>query len=149
MHATIQAREILGRQAPDRRSQARSEVALPILISLGLTRYSATLHDLSTTGAMIETTAPLAVANLIEFQCGSICTSGSVLWQEGSSFGIKFGEPLTDPQLSEQVVRSKALARRRRRPSVTLPNHAPVAIEGRDPQFGDLVVSTACLLRAE
>lgn len=86
---------------------------MPILIALGWTRYSATLHNLSMTGAMIETSAPLMIANVIEFQCGSICASASVLWRGGTMFGIKFGQRITDPQLSEQVLRSKALARRR------------------------------------
>ena len=116
MYAANHSSEIVGGQGRDQRSQPRSEVALPILIALGWTRYCATLHDLSTTGAMIETTAPLVIANVIEFHCGSICASATVMWQGGSTFGIKFGQRITDPQLSEQVLRSKALAGRRQGP---------------------------------
>ncbi len=113
MHATIRSGDQLDRQGLEQRSQARSEVALPILIALDWTRYSALLHNLSRNGAMIETTAPLLMHNKIEFHCGSICTSGSVLWQGESTFGIKFSHRISDRQLSEQVLRSEALAGRR------------------------------------
>jgi hypothetical protein len=103
----------------EQRGGARADVALPILIDLGRTRYSALLHNLSITGAMVETRAPLVIHSKIEFHCGSICTTGYVLRQAGSIFGIKFSQPISDRQLSEQVSRSKGVTNRRENRAIT------------------------------
>ncbi|MDP9423359.1 MAG: hypothetical protein M3Q19_11120 [Pseudomonadota bacterium] len=68
---------------------------------------------------MIETTAPLAVGSEIEFHCGSICARASVMWQGKSVFGIKFGRRITGLQVSDQVLRSAALAGRRQGRAIT------------------------------
>ncbi len=127
MHATIHFSQIVGQQGREHRSHARSDVALPILIALGWTRYSATLHNLSTSGAMIETSAPLAVSSEIEFHCGSICARASVMWQVGSVFGIKFGRRITRLQVSDQVLRSAALAGRRQGRAIIPEKHVPTS----------------------
>ena len=110
MHATFYMNDPLSRQSFERRAAERVKIALPILIAIGWTRYSALVHDLSSEGAMIETTAPLAVDTKIEIQCGSIRTDGVMLWHGGNKFGIKFCEPVSGPQVDEQIARSDAVA---------------------------------------
>jgi hypothetical protein len=113
MLAVIRLDSAQGHIDSEQRATPRSAIALPILIVLGGKRYSATLRNLSSAGAMIVTSAPLTIRSRIEFQCGTICSRGIVLWQRQSDFGIKFRTPICERQLSEQISRSAAVARRR------------------------------------
>jgi hypothetical protein len=113
MHTASRLSDTSWEQGTEQRAGTRAGVALPILIDLGRTRYSALLHNISLNGAKIESSAPLLEHSKIEFHCGSICGTGFVLWQAGSMFGIKFSLPISDQQLSEQVSRSDALSNRR------------------------------------
>ncbi len=110
MRATLFLNDPLGRKGSERRASERVEIALPILIVIGWTRYGALVHNLSSEGAMIETTAPLMVDSVIEIHCGSMRTDGVVLWHGGDKFGIKFCEQVTADQVNQQVVRSDAAA---------------------------------------
>ncbi len=121
MHATLYLNDPRSRQSFERRAEERMKIALPILISIGWTRYSALVHDLSSEGAMIETTAPLLVDTRIDIHCGSIRTQGVVLWQGGDKYGIKFSGVVTNRQVDEQVVRSDAAARWRKTNAGRLP----------------------------
>jgi hypothetical protein len=114
MHAMFRSSDIPCPKPAEQRAGSRAEVALPILIDVGRTRYSALLHNISTSGAMVETRAPLFMHSKIEIHCGSIRTAGYVLRQAGSLFGIKFGQPISEQQLSEQVSRSEGVASRRK-----------------------------------
>lgn len=109
MHGTSSLDQSLSRQSFEKRTETRVAIALPILISLGRTRYSALLRNLSNAGAMIETSTLLTVQGKIEFHCGSIFDDSTVLWRSGSRFGIRFGFPITDRQLNEQISRSEAV----------------------------------------
>lgn len=97
----------------EQRTRPRSAITLPVTIVLGGKRYSAALRNLSNSGAMIVTSAPLTTLSRIEFQCGTICSRGIVLWQRQSDFGIKFRAPICERQLSEQISRFAAVASRR------------------------------------
>jgi|GEM_PF-6085777 len=110
MLATFYLNDSLSRQSFERRAYERVAIALPILIAIGWTRYSALVHDLSSEGAMIETMAPLEVDTEIEIHCGSIRTGGVVVWHGGNKFGVKFCGAVTDRQVDEQVMRSVAVA---------------------------------------
>lgn len=113
MHAEIHLDGAPDHSVSEQRATPRSAIALPILIVLGGKRYSAALLNLSSSGAMIVTSAPLTTSSRFEFQCGTICTRGIVLWQRQSDFGIKFRKPICERQLSEQISRSAAVASRR------------------------------------
>jgi hypothetical protein len=126
MQATFRSSDTPCLKVIEQRAGARAAVALPILIDLGRTRYSALLHDLSITGAKIETTAPLVIHSKIEFHCGSICTTGYVLRQAGSIFGIHFSGPISDRQLNEQVSRSDGVANRRENRAIPRATGAPI-----------------------
>ena len=114
MHAVIRLDGAPGHLASEQRASPRLVIALPILIVLGGKQYSATLRNLSSAGAMIETSAPLITLSRIEFKCGTICSRGIVLWQRQSAFGIRFRKPIYEQQLNEQISRSGAVASRRK-----------------------------------
>jgi len=109
VHVTIRLNSSSPR-AFEHRATPRQAITLPILIVVGATRYSALMRNLSNVGAMIVTSAPLAIAMKIEFQCGTIRAGGTVRWQRQNDFGIKFDEPLCERQLNEQMSRSNASA---------------------------------------
>ena len=96
----------------EQRAKLRWPIELPILIKLDGKQYSASLLDLSCAGAMVMTSAPLTSRGRIEFQCGSICSNGTVLWERQNNFGIKFGQAICERQLTEQILRAAAIARR-------------------------------------
>ena len=96
----------------EQRAKLRWPIELPISIMLGGKRYSASLRDLSSAGAMIRTSAPLAPRGRIELQCGTICSFGTVLWQRQNDFGIKFRQLICERQLTEQILRAAAIAHR-------------------------------------
>ena len=110
MHATIQLDGPLSPRTFELRSTPRNAMRLPILIVIGGTRYTAVIRNLSYAGALIRTSAPLNVHMKIEFQCGSICAGGAVIWQRQGNFGIKFDQAICEKQMSEQVSRSCAVA---------------------------------------
>lgn len=112
MHSATRLNGVPDHLDLDQRASPRLAIALPILIVLGGKQYSAALRDLSNAGAMIMTSAPLLSYSRIEFQCGTICSRGIVLWQRHSDFGIKFRQPICERQLSEQISRSAAVANR-------------------------------------
>lgn len=112
LHATIRLDGPLSPQTFELRSTPREAIRLPILIVIGGTRYTAVIRNLSYTGALIRTSAPLDVHMKIEFQCGSICAGGVVIWQRQVDFGIKFDQAICEIQLSDQVLRSHAVADR-------------------------------------
>lgn len=97
----------------EQRTRPRSAITLPVTIVLGGKRYSAALRNLSSSGAMIVTSAPLTTLSRIEFQCGTICSRGIVLWRRQSDFGVKFRQPICERQLCEQITRFAAVVSRR------------------------------------
>jgi len=125
MHATLFLNHPLSRQGFERRASERVKIALPILIAIGWARYSALVHDLSSEGAMLETTAPLTVDTEIQIHCGSIRTEGVVLWHGGNKFGIRFCEQVSGRQIDEQVVRSDAVASWRKDHIARTPDPSP------------------------
>ena len=120
MPAVVRPNSTLRDLVTEQRATPRSASTLPVLIVLGGKRYTAALRNISSTGAMIVTSAPLATRSRIEFQCGTICCPGIVLWQQQSDFGIKFGTPICERQLSEQTTRSAAVASRLAKPKLSI-----------------------------
>ncbi|CAM3067171.1 hypothetical protein SPAN111604_02110 [Sphingomonas antarctica] len=111
MHAKMLPGDRLGLNGFDKRAAVRTTIALPILVGYDGARYNALLRNLSSEGAMIDTSAPLARFAKIAFQCGTIAVDSTVIWRRGDSFGIRFGKPITAQQLQEQLARSAAVKR--------------------------------------
>ena len=101
--ATIRLDTSLGFPAFEKRAAPRTTISLPVFIVLGGKRHHALLRNLSTSGAMIVTSAPLTLQMKIEFHCGAICEPGIVVWQRRSGSGIKFDNLICERQLKEQA----------------------------------------------
>jgi len=110
MQATVQLDNSIWASTFDRRTVSRSSLVLPILVIVDGVRRSALLRNLSSAGAMIATSAPLSLLTTIEFQCGSVRTAATVLWQRGSDFGIEFSQPISERELRQLIGRSIAVA---------------------------------------
>lgn len=109
MRATIRLENLLSTQTFDHRATPREAIVLPIVIVVGGTRHNALMCNLSTAGAMIATSAHLTPRMRIEFQCGTICANGTVVWQRHKDFGIRFDNHICERQLNEQLSRSNAV----------------------------------------
>ena len=120
MHGLVRSDCTVRALVSEQRGTPRLAITLPVLIVLGRKRYTAELRNISTTGAMIVTSAPMLPQSRIELQCGTICCLGTVHWQRQSDFGIKFRTPICVRQLDEQTARSIAIASRRARPEPSI-----------------------------
>lgn len=66
-----------------------------------------TIHDLSLTGVLIETSTPLASGETFEVdlpQAGKV--EASVVWSSGEFYGCEFIEPISTAALSAALLRS-------------------------------------------
>lgn len=66
-----------------------------------------TIHDLSLTGVLIETSTPLAAGETFEVdlpEAGKV--EASVVWSSGEFYGCQFKEPLSTAALSAALLRS-------------------------------------------
>ncbi len=66
-----------------------------------------TIHDLSLTGVLIETSTPLVSGETFEVnlpQAGTV--EASVVWNSGEFFGCEFREPISTAALSAALLRS-------------------------------------------
>ena len=106
---TMQAHfEERGEIADDRRGSTRRSLKLDIP-SEGVAHGSArvTIHDLSLTGVLIETSTPLASGEIFEVdvpQAGKV--EASVVWNSGEFYGCEFKEPIPTAALSAALLRS-------------------------------------------
>jgi hypothetical protein len=99
--------------AREKRTSPRIPVSLPVLIEVSGSQHNAKVHNLSRGGALVEVTGQMPSGSHIRFNCGSIETTGTVVWKDQSCLGVKFGAYLDDERLSQQVARSEAAARHR------------------------------------
>jgi hypothetical protein len=97
----------------EQRAAERLPVSLPAYLEVRGSQHSARLLNVAAGGAMIETGAELTAGTRIRFSCGTIRVDAVAVWVRRGKCGIKFYSPVADWQLTEQVSRSDALARRR------------------------------------
>jgi len=94
----------------NRRSAARRTLRLQ---SLGTTASQSaaqvTIHDLSLTGLLIETSADLAADERIDVEVPEAgLTEAKVVWSSGRFFGCRFKRPIPPAALSSAILRSPA-----------------------------------------
>ena len=114
MATILQADDWRVKPRPIPRTKRRAAVSLPALIRLLGKQFSARVHNLSSGGALIETTAPLGKGSEITLSCGTIEERAAVVWTKQGRFGIKFEIPVHEERVIEQVYRSEVAADRRR-----------------------------------
>jgi hypothetical protein len=92
----------------ERRGAARRALRLDVETN-GASRGAAhvTIHDLSLTGVLIETSTPLAVGETFEVdlpEAGNV--QASVVWMSGEFYGCQFAAPISTAALSAALLRS-------------------------------------------
>lgn len=87
----------------DQRQSARRSLRL----GLAAGTDSVTIHDLSLTGALIETSAAMLVGATFEFelpQAGAV--QAMVMWNSGEFYGCQFERPIPSAALSAALLQS-------------------------------------------
>jgi hypothetical protein len=102
-----------GAQRQDLRNGRRSLISLPATIELYGQRHSARLHNLSSKGAMVYSSALVSADDHIKLTCGTIEARGRVIWSNAERFGVEFHVPLDDENVARQLSRCNAMMSRR------------------------------------
>lgn len=93
--------------ATDRRRSARR--ALRLGAAAGEDRELATIHDLSLTGALIETAVPMLVGAAFEIDLPNVGpTEVNVVWNSGEYYGCQFALPIKPATLSAALLQAEA-----------------------------------------
>jgi hypothetical protein len=94
--------------AGDRRGSARRALRLDVestVESRGMAHV--TIHDLSLTGVLIETSTPLAAGEIFEVDVpGTGNVEATVVWNSGEFYGCQFQESISTAALSAALLRS-------------------------------------------
>ena len=105
--------------AADRRRSVRR--ALRLGAAAGDAGQLATIHDLSLTGALLETSVPMLVGATFEVelpQAGTV--EASVMWNSGEFYGCQFALPISPAVLSAALLQAEAPANNGHDPIVEL-----------------------------
>ncbi|HZU50999.1 MAG TPA: PilZ domain-containing protein [Sphingomicrobium sp.] len=87
----------------DRRRSARRELKLGVSAS----EQNVTVHDLSLTGALLETSVPMLVGQVFQVElpdAGKV--SATIVWNSGEYYGCQFDYPIAPSTLSAALLRS-------------------------------------------
>lgn len=94
----------------DRRVYPRVSVALPAFLQADGERHSVQILDLSAGGAKLNLAARLSSGTMVTLDCGTLCRSAVVRWQNGELLGICFDSELDARDVNDLIDRSTALA---------------------------------------
>jgi hypothetical protein len=94
----------------NRRTAARRTLRLQALgTTSSQSAVEVTIHDLSQTGLLIETSAGLAAGERIDVELAEAGPAeATVVWSSGRFFGCKFKRPIPAAALSSAILRSPA-----------------------------------------
>ena len=94
----------------NRRSAARRTLRLQAQgTTASQSAAQVTIHDLSLTGLLIETSADLAAGESIDVEVpGAGPAEAKVVWSSGRFYGCKFKRPIPSAALSSAILRSPA-----------------------------------------
>jgi hypothetical protein len=87
-------------EAADHRARQRVHVLLPATLDADGWRWDVRLRNLSCTGALVETGAPLAPGVAITFNRAGVVRTGTVIWVRSRRMGLAFDQPLTDTEVA-------------------------------------------------
>lgn len=114
----------------NRRGAPRRQLSLGVV--LPQTGDEVVIHDLSTTGILIETSADLATFEQLHLDLPELgSTVATVLWNSGHYFGCEFHAPIPQAAISAALLRSSFMAA----PPAARP--APVDEELEEPEVAD------------
>ena len=89
------------------RSDRRRAIRRALKLGVAGTEQTATVHDLSLTGALIETSVPMLVGQTFEVelpQAGKV--DAVIVWNSGEYYGCQFELPIAPSALSAARLRS-------------------------------------------
>jgi hypothetical protein len=92
------------------RTAPRVPVSLPVLVHAWGRPHNAKVHNLSCSGALLESPLPIPAGNHVLFSCGSIEALGTVVWKSATRFGVRFRKALDEELVTQQIARSEAAA---------------------------------------
>jgi len=96
----------------DRRAYPRVPIAMPAFLQADGERLAVQLHDLSAGGAKLHCPVTLAAGTAVTLDCGTLCRTAVVRWQNDGFVGICFDSELDAREVSALSDRSRALAAR-------------------------------------
>ena len=92
--------------AEDRRRSVRRALKLGV-VGAGNSE-PVTIHDLSLTGALLETSVPMLVGAIFEVELPNVgSVEASVIWNSGEYYGCQFALPITPATLSAAVLQAE------------------------------------------
>src|SRR5438309_10811924 len=77
-----------------RRAAPRAKAPLIVELSIGEEKHSATLREISRTGAKLSGLGPLTEGQELEFRAGKVQALAVVVWSEGFECAIAFDIPI-------------------------------------------------------
>src|SRR4029453_8749195 len=93
----------------DRRGRTRRRLTLAS--SLPATGNDVTIHDVSSTGVLMETATELAVLDDLEIELPEVgSTPALVIWNSGKYYGCQFKEGISQAAVSAALLRSTPAA---------------------------------------
>ena len=93
------------------RSERRRSVRRALKLGVGGGEQAVTVHDLSLTGALLETSVPMLVGQAFELelpQGGKV--DATIVWSSGEYYGCQFDLPIAPSALSAALLRSPPAA---------------------------------------
>ena len=93
----------------DRRAFPRVTVALPAFLQAGGERHAVQLLDVSAGGAKLSCPASLTSGTAVVLDCGTLCRTAVVRWQNGDVMGVCFESELEAREVNALIKRSSAL----------------------------------------
>lgn len=94
------------------RSDRRRAVRRALKLGVGASEEGVTVHDLSLTGALLETSVPMLVGQTFEVelpQAGKV--DATIVWNSGEFYGCQFDLPIAPSALSAALLRSPPAAK--------------------------------------
>jgi len=97
-----------------RRAHSRARVALPAIVETMAGQHRAKLRNLSSSGAMLETSDGPPVGKDVVLKCFGLDQLGVVIWEEGDRCGIEFYDILDEDEvIAKRKLSDEELARAR------------------------------------
>ena len=93
----------------DRRAFPRVTVALPAFLQAGGERHAVQLLDVSAGGAKLYCPASLTSGTAVVLDCGTLCRTAVVRWENGDIMGVCFESDLEAREVNALIKRSSAL----------------------------------------
>lgn len=100
-------------QTREQRQVPRFDITLPILLHHAGKKYPATIENICEGGLKVSSTLLCSAGEAVVVCCSSGEVPAKVAWQDGSSLGLTFAQPIRAADVASHLERSGAIAKRR------------------------------------